>query len=163
VFAVDHRQQTLRVIDVETGKESKYTAADFPQLTRFSAPAVSPRGQYLFLADAGAIHRFKVKALKLSHEERGPKIAECENVEFSLVVPFCALPGQNGTRTGMKVHPAAKAACPYLYDPDKLDRPVLTLEQGPSPRAVGFDPAVDRFYAHSDEHQLIVFDDKGAR
>ena len=113
----------------------------------FKNPMMTPDGKLLFTQGLGCICKFKVADGKFKFEEASPAVIK----------------GVVGV--GVQVSPDSKWVClpnggnyaTPIFSVDSLAKPECTLEQGPYPQAVGFDPAAGLVYTHTPEHVLALF------
>jgi hypothetical protein len=162
------RVESLVVLDLKTGGADKvYGLRDFRSspFLGFQMPTMSPDGTYLFTVGAfGHLHRFRLQAGMLQLEASSERIGQ--NPSSIAVSPdsrLVCLPSGGGNSTNVKGHPKVPAYSTYIYAVKTLDTPVLTITQGPYPRAVAFDAKTGKIYSQSGDKQLLVFSAQGAR
>ncbi len=171
-------KEMLTIIDLAEGKAaaqlspraaSRLTAGplkkspDATPLFNFRLPAVTPDGKYFFCVGDesyhdvfGSLHRFRINQNTLIYEEVGPTIGKNpQRIEVSDDSSYVSMPSGGGnTDRGYTTH---------VYAVGDLTKPVVSLESGAYPRALGFDRIGGRIYAQDFGNQLIVFTPTGLR
>lgn len=144
----------LATLDLVKGKVGAVINGEWEGL------AVTPNGGYL-LACNEKIHRYKIsKTGTLKPEESGPAIADGRRGSGLMVSPdseLVSLPTGGGNRTGLPLHPPAKAYSTFIYPVKNLKKPECLIEQGGYPEVVGYDPAAKLIYSQSADFPLMVF------
>lgn len=159
----------LSVVDLKKGDVVKeYRTQGFGVLVDFRFPSASPDGKFLFLfGGIEQLHRLAIKGTELEYEESSPRIGQgrTEGIDISYDSQFVCLAsgGGNYSNPPPENHPMAAPYSTYIYSVNDLSRPVLTLEQGPYPLAVGFDPKSGLLFSHNFQKQLLIFNSGGLR
>lgn len=167
-FACGGRDR-LSVVDLNKGDVVKeYRAKSFRVSTDFRFPAVTPDGKFLFLfGGIEQIQRLAINGIELEYEESTPRIGQgrMEGIDVSYDSEFVCLAsgGGNYSRPPPENHPDAPPYSTYIYSVNDLSRPVLTLEQGAYPLAVGFDPKSGLLFSQNHQKQLLIFNSGGLR
>lgn len=136
---------------------------DATPLFNFRLPSVTPDGKYFFCVSHesydgiyGSLHRFRIHQNELIYEEAGPTIGKNpQRIEVSDDSSYVAMPSGGGnTDRGYTTH---------AYSVTDLATPVVSLESGPNPRALGFDRVASKIYAQDSFNQLVVFTPTGIK
>ncbi|HVS39653.1 MAG TPA: hypothetical protein VMS17_29115 [Gemmataceae bacterium] len=144
----------LLCIDLKQGKTTSFERADFGAgPVGFLNPAMTPDGKYVLTQGGYCICRFQVADGKFKYEESSsgtftgaPRIG----VEVSPDSKWCCLPSGGAYVT-------------LVYSVTSLAKPECSLEQGPHPIAVGFDPAGGWICTHTPGHVLALFTPSGVK
>ncbi|HEY0076095.1 MAG TPA: trypsin-like peptidase domain-containing protein [Abditibacteriaceae bacterium] len=136
---------------------------DATPLFNFRLPSVTPDGRYFFCVSDesydgiyGSLHRFRINQNELIYEEIGPTIGKNpQRIEVSDDSSYVAMPSGGGnTDRGYTTH---------VYAVTDLATPVVSLESGANPRALGFDRVASKIYAQDSTNQLVVFTPTGIK
>ena len=160
-----------QVFDLKTGERVDGPAPTYPD--RWDRPqllgaTVTPDGTYLFTRGDGLdnqLHRFRIDGPKLEYDGATPPIVSgaaydlCLSPDGKLV----CLPSGGGNAPVVPNHPHLGPFGTYVYSVTDLDRPEFTIEQGPYPTIVAFDPAGRLIYANHTVVTLSVFRPSGVK
>jgi hypothetical protein len=153
-FTVD--QQKVRKYE---GGGIKFVAAILPTDT-----AASPDGKAVFLPFGSTLVKLHVKGMSFEHvdEHRLVIRGALQGFCFSADGDYMCAPAEGGnTLNGV---PAEwNEYHTYVFASKNLKEPVLKLETGMYPHAIGFDNKSGLIYAQSLRQWLIVYDTKGTK
>ena len=124
--------------------------------------AVAPDGQTAYGESSGFLHRFRLRGQRIFYEGTSPHIGENpQSISVSGDSKYVALPsgGGNSQLEGFPRTPYAT----YIFRCEDLTRPVITIESGAYPTALGFDMAAKSIYAQNFQKQLITFSPTGLK
>jgi hypothetical protein len=157
----DFADELLSVLDLRSGRIVQQYRSRLPNnrvLLGYKFPTVTPDGKYLFtLGGLEALHRFRIKGQLLIYEQSSPRIAQNgQAIEVSPDSKLVCLPSGGGNY-------GANLYSTFIYAVNNLAAPVVVIESGPYPRALGFAPKQKRIYAQNATHQLILFTYKGIK
>jgi hypothetical protein len=155
---IDNR---LYLLDLKAGKAVPFVAPTVGvrriDLGNFD-PVMSPDGKYVFCRGLENIVKYAIDKGKLKYQETSPRIQ------------------QGALGAGIQVSPDSKYVClpsgggnyganysTYVYPVTNVKKPEFTLESGPYPQAVGFDPAAGWVYGQGNGHELILFTATGIK
>jgi hypothetical protein len=163
---IETARATLGVIDLKTGKTVKrYGHDDFSRRgVNFQHAVVSQDGKYLFTTGGiEQLFRFKLDGTKVEFEEASPRLLQgrFEGICLSPDGKYVAAPvgGGNYPIGGEARTPYAT----YIFSTLSFEKPLVTLQQGAYPIALGYDVKSGFLYGHNFEYALIVFDTEGAK
>ncbi len=168
-FAGDARAEELSAIDLATGRVRRLVARTLTRTGRemiggFGPFEVSPDGRWLFGADSGCLLRYSIEGANARLEEIGPRIAsDRDAIEFAADGRLVALlsPGGNSKPDGRHFNTSGYGT--YVYEVERLERPVALIQSGAYPNALGHDSRLDLFLAQNHDFQLILFDRSGTK
>ncbi len=152
----------LSALDLKTGKATPMEFPPDPDAPRRmigkDRPVISPDGKYLFTEGYEQITRFVLARGKWKFEESSPRIAQGPTRGGIIVSPdskFVCLPSGGGNYgAGYATH---------VYPINSFQKRQCTLETGPYPAAVGFDPAGGYIYGQNARNSLILFGPTGVK
>jgi hypothetical protein len=163
------RSGTLAV--VEPSSESvtaRYTAADLAASAggkvadvRFDLLVMAPDGHHVYLDGSDCICKFGLSGSTLSFQAAGPKLGTPTALMVSPDGRYVAMPCREGDApvAGQAKQPFAT----YVFRATNLDAAVMTVQTGPTPGPLAFDPVAKQLYGQSDTRQLIVFAPTGEK
>ena len=158
-----HHGTSFVVFDLATRKSTKtYTSNDLGKAA-FSFPILSPDGKSIFTATQTAFYRLAVTDdLVTLADARGWLVSgaftgPCCSLDGTL----CAAPSGGGnnpmegeSRSGYST---------YIFEANNYRKPLLRLDSGAYPQAVGFDQHSGLIFAQNHQDYLIVYDKKGTK
>jgi hypothetical protein len=138
----------------------KHPASEEARLREFDYITVSPNGRHLLVASEHVLHRFEMHGNKLTYKELSPPIGEHPaRITFTDDSRFFGF--INVSDQLIPDHPPVGFGS-YIYDTLNVQEPLLTLNFGAQPRALGFSAGI--IYAQNKDHKLIRYSPKsGAR
>jgi hypothetical protein len=162
-FATGPEGNNLYVLDLKTGETTQRYPGTFRQQGISKSLAVTSDGKYLFaVGGMEQLFRYDIAGGELSLAESSSRIAQgrMEGIDLSLDGKMVCLPTGGGNYS-LKQPGQAAGYHTYLFAVDDLRTPVVTVQQGAYPQAVGFDPKRRRYYSQSYKHQLMIFNERG--
>lgn len=171
-------RELLTIVDLAAGKAANQLtpraaqragggrvkrSPDATPLFNFRLPAVTPDGKYFFCVSDesyddvfGSLHRFRINQNDLIYEEVGPTIGKNpQRIEVSDDSSYVAMPSGGGN--------TARGYTTLVYAVTDLTKPVVSLESGAYPRALGFDRVGAKIYTQDGGNQLLVFTPTGTK
>jgi hypothetical protein len=153
-FGGNQQDNRLYLLDLKKGKAVPYVPPTTVPLLDLGNhdPMMSPDGKYVFCRGHGTIVRYGIVQGKLKYQETSPHLeggALGAGIQVSPDSKYVCLP--NGAGNG------GASYSTYVYPVANVKRPECTLESGPYPQAVGFDPAGGWVYAQGNGKSLILF------
>jgi hypothetical protein len=155
----------LELIDPITEKIiSKYTpeqvGGDNGVAINFDRFTISPDGKEIFCTSAESICELGLSESNITFIAAGPKIgADPQGIIVSPDSRYVAMPCKNGNAT-LPGQPRTDFAT-YVFKITDLQKPVMTIESGNSPRLLAFDFPARQIYAQNNQKQLIVYSPAG--
>lgn len=123
----------------------------------FGSMAVSSDGEFLFTISNKAIHRFKIDAGRLKHEEAGPSLGDYGQLVLSADNAYVSLINMRNTRPSD--HPESQPDTTYIYKTTNLQMPAgLISVPWFNPGSIAFDCAASKIFATDGQNIFMVFD-----
>jgi len=155
----------LELVDPVTEKiTAKYTpdqlVADSGPAINFSLFTLSPNGRQVFCTGSEALCELSLTDADLAIMSAGPKIGpDAQGIVVSADSKYVAMPCKNGNTT-LAGQPKTDFAT-YVFKVTDLQKPVMTIESGLSPRLLAFDFPARQIYAENNQKQLMVYSPAG--
>jgi hypothetical protein len=141
---------------------AKYTADSLTSTpaVNFNLFALSPDGKNAFCTGSESICEFSVSDSGLTFVSAGPKLgSDAQKIVVSADSRYVAMPCRNGN-TILPGEPK-KTVVTYVFKIGDLEKPVMTIESGLSPKELAFDAPARQIYAQNTTRQLMVFSPTG--
>ncbi len=158
----------LIVLDLNEGEPvQQYSTSDFRDhivrkhergspIHSFGMPAVSPDGRYLFCVALECLHKFRIDGSELEYLEVGARIgSNARRIEISPDSNYVSLPSGGGN-TG-------RGYTTLVFRTSDILEPVIKIESGAYPQALGLDKKAKLIYAQNSGSALITFSPKGIK
>jgi tetratricopeptide (TPR) repeat protein len=155
----------LELVDPVTEKiVAKYSSDEISsasgQTVNFGLFTFSPDGKEMFCTGSESICEFSLKDGEMTFVAAGPKIGvDPQAIIVSPDSHYVAMPCKSGNFTLPGETKADFST--YVFKISDLQKPVMTIASGLSPRLLAFDFPARQIYAQNDQKQLIVYSPTG--